>query len=229
MKFSVIALLAAASSVVAQTPGFDAITAPAQGQVLKGGSSFKFEWQPNKVAGTVTLTLIQGAAFNLLNKGPVLATGVHNLDGAWTWNPVANGQYAAYGLNISLDSDPSTYQLSNGFHISGSASTTQTSQVHTKTTTLTLAPGPSYSALMNTSTAVYSQHNVTSTPSYNTTVAKPTTTAYPTTSLPAETTASGPTSTSAPTQSSSPIPGAAAHMATSGLAMFGGLLLAFAL
>jgi hypothetical protein len=73
MKFSLVTLLAAAASVVAQTPGFDAITAPTPGQVLKAGSSFKIQWEPNKVAGTITITLIQGAASNLLEKGPVLA------------------------------------------------------------------------------------------------------------------------------------------------------------
>jgi hypothetical protein len=73
MKFSLVALLAAASSVVAQTPGFDVLTVPAQGQVLKTGSSFAIQWEPNKVTGTVSITLIQGAAFNLLQKGPVIA------------------------------------------------------------------------------------------------------------------------------------------------------------
>jgi hypothetical protein len=154
---------------------------------------------------------------------------VNNLDGAWTWDPVPSGQFAAYGFNITLDKNPSTYQLSNGFHISGTTSVSQTTQVHTRTTTLTLAPGPSYSALMNTTTAVYTQHNTTTTPSYNTTVAKPTTTGYPTTSVPVQTTPSGPGSTPTASQSGSPVPGAAAHMATGGLAMFGGLLLAFAL
>jgi len=237
MQFSIVSalLLAAASSVVAQGPTahFDVLTVPAQGQVIPGGSSFTVEWQPNNVDGTVTLTLIQGAAANLLEKGPVLASGINNLDGKFIWNPVPNGGYAAYGLNISLDSDPSTYQLSNGFHISSAATTTKSTTV-LQTTTVTLAPGPSYSAHTNTtSSAVWStKHNISSTASANATWTKPTTLATASSyTLPALTTPSVPSSAPSSSQSASapPTSGAAANMASGGLAMIGGLLLALAL
>jgi hypothetical protein len=141
---------------------------------------------------------------------------------------VPAADFKAYGLNISLDSDPSTYQLSNGFYIAGDESTSTTSKAHT-TSTVTLAPGPSYSALVNTTTSVWStSYKITPVASANTTTfVKPTATGYPTTVAAATTTPAG----SAPTQSAttSPVTGAAAHVATSGLAMIGGLLLAFAL
>jgi hypothetical protein len=74
MQFSVLAALVAASSVVAQTPHFNVITSPAQGETLKAGSAFEIVWSPSADhAGPITITLIEGPAFNLLNKGAVVA------------------------------------------------------------------------------------------------------------------------------------------------------------
>lgn len=77
MKFSVVAVLAAASSAVAQLPptaGFDAISKPTEGQVLTAGEPFEIEWMPNGLAGTVSIKLIQGAAANALMTGPTVAS-----------------------------------------------------------------------------------------------------------------------------------------------------------
>lgn len=76
MKFSVVSLLAAASSAVAQLPptaGFDAIVVPTAGQTLTPGGSLDITWQPNGVKGTITIHLLQGAASNLLEDGGVVA------------------------------------------------------------------------------------------------------------------------------------------------------------
>ena len=46
------------------------------------------------------------------------------------WNPVPGANFHANGFNLTLDKDPSIYQLSNGFYIAGEApasSSTKTS------------------------------------------------------------------------------------------------------
>ena len=67
------ALLALFSSVVAQTPGFDVISSPTAGQVIPAGSSFEIKWDPNGLAGFVSITLIEGPTAASLVKGPVIA------------------------------------------------------------------------------------------------------------------------------------------------------------
>jgi hypothetical protein len=144
---------------------------------------------------------------------------------------VPNSGFQAYGLNISLDSDPSTYQLSNGFYISA-AKSSSTTQKAEQTSTITLTPGPSYSAYVKTTTSApwTTKSNITHT-SANSTWAKPTTLTSQTSTAAAVTTAalsSTPVSSSSPS-SSSPVSGAVANVASGGLAMIGGLLLALAL
>ncbi|PSS27975.1 hypothetical protein M430DRAFT_15209 [Amorphotheca resinae ATCC 22711] len=249
------AVLALASSVVAQTPHFDVMSSPTQGQVIPAGSSFDIIWDPNSVPGTITITLIQGPASNALVKGPVIASGVDNSLGKFTWSPVPSGQFAAYGFNITSDSDPSTYQLSNGFHISGGSTPSPTPAAGGITTTVRLAPGPAYTPPPNTTTSsvVTTTHNATqtssavkavftssanvttTTPVANitlTTLTTPLVTATPVTAASPVTTPSE-SSPTTPASISTPTPkltsGAAANMASGGLAMIGGLVLAFAL
>jgi hypothetical protein len=162
----------------------------------------------------------------------MILAGLNNQDGKFTWASVPNSGFQAYGLNISLDSDPSTYQLSNGFYISG-AESSATSQKAEQTSTITLAPGPSYSAHVNTTTSApwTTKSNVTQTSVANSTWAQPTTLTSQTSTAAVVTTAalsSTPASSPSPS-TSAPASGAVANVASGGLAMIGGLLLALAL
>jgi len=244
MKFSVVAVLAAASSALAQTAGFDAISKPTEGQVLTAGEPFEIVWAPNGLAGTISIHLIQGTAANNLMMGPSVATGVNNLDGKYTWTQVPDAQYAAYGFNLTSDQDPAKYQLSFGFHIEGKSSSASSYPVQSYpvstsaasgyptskpapsyTSTITLSPGPSYSQYLTTSTPV-STYKPTYPASNSTWVAsstQPVGTGYPTSVAPVS--SSGPTSTpSSPVQ-----PGSATRFGASGLAAIAGLAMALAL
>lgn len=55
------ALLALASSVLAQTSGFDPITKPNKGEVIPAGSTFEIQWQASaNWTGPVTIGLLGG-------------------------------------------------------------------------------------------------------------------------------------------------------------------------
>jgi hypothetical protein len=127
MRYSYVsaAIMAFAPAVFAQVPGFDAISVPAQDQIVKVGDVLDIKWDPNSVAGTVKLQLLEGATPATLNYDPVvIATSVNNLDGHFAWTvPASVGSFAAYGIQITLDgSDDKTFQWSNHFKIQPAAS-----------------------------------------------------------------------------------------------------------
>ncbi|KAG8164592.1 hypothetical protein KVR01_004867 [Diaporthe batatas] len=126
MQFSIYAAtcLALVSRAFAQTEGFDAITAPTKDQTLTAGTTSTVTWEYNpQYAGTVTITLLQGATPETLQLGSAIATGIDNSAGSYSWSIASSlGAEATYGLKISLDSDPSTFQYSFPFHIASSGS-----------------------------------------------------------------------------------------------------------
>jgi hypothetical protein len=62
MKFSLAALLALSSTAFAQTPGFNVLTKPTQGEEVPAGSTYEIEWQPNaEYPGAITISLLGGA------------------------------------------------------------------------------------------------------------------------------------------------------------------------
>lgn len=71
-QFISAAILASISSVLAQTPGFDAISVPTNGQIVKVGGVLDIKWDPNHVAGTVTIKLLEGANPQSLTYDPVV-------------------------------------------------------------------------------------------------------------------------------------------------------------
>lgn len=76
MQFSFYAAtcLALVSRVFAQTEGFDAITAPTKDQTLTAGTTSTVVWDFNaQYAGTVTITLLQGATPETLQLGSAIA------------------------------------------------------------------------------------------------------------------------------------------------------------
>ncbi|QSZ35092.1 hypothetical protein DSL72_007956 [Monilinia vaccinii-corymbosi] len=113
------AILASIASVLAQTPGFDAISVPTEGQIVKVGGYLDIKWEPNKVNGTVTIKLLEGADPKSLAYDPVIiASSVNNLDGLYKWQiPASVGSFATYGIAIILESDPNTFQWSFPFKI----------------------------------------------------------------------------------------------------------------
>lgn len=74
-SFYAATFLALVSRVFAQTEGFDAITAPTKDQTLTAGSSSTVTWDYNaQYAGTVTITLLQGATPETLQLGSAIAS-----------------------------------------------------------------------------------------------------------------------------------------------------------
>lgn len=75
MRFTVsTAFLALASSVLAQTPGFDPITKPTKGEVIPAGSTFEIEWEAStNWTGPVTIGLLGGPDAGGLQPISVLA------------------------------------------------------------------------------------------------------------------------------------------------------------
>lgn len=249
MKFTIVSLLASASAVVAQLPptaGFDAITSPLPNQILTPGTAFEIVWQSAELEGTITIHLLQGPSPSLLQDGGVIASGVDNTLNKYLWTTVPEGEFDAYGFNITLDQNPLKYQLSNEFHIAkGSASHPTSAQsvagyptgqvsssayptgqasssayaTHTSIVTLVSNPAYTQSAPSTSSPCTTSTPVVAPTyPASNGTWVSPSATQYPTgTEAP-----TGPvtTPTSPPTQ------GAATRFGASGLAAFGAVLLA---
>lgn len=70
-QFVSIAILASISSVFAQTPGFDAISIPTNGQVVKVGDVLDITWAPTTF-GNVSIRLLEGATPATLNYDPVI-------------------------------------------------------------------------------------------------------------------------------------------------------------
>ncbi|KAF7877561.1 hypothetical protein EAF04_001236 [Stromatinia cepivora] len=122
-QFVSAAILASISSVFAQTAGFDAISVPTNGQVVKVGDVLDITWAPNAVSGTVTIKLLEGATPATLNYDPVVvATSINNLDGSYKWTvPASVGSFETYGIAIFLDSDVNTFQWSFPFKIQAAA------------------------------------------------------------------------------------------------------------
>ncbi|KAG0650663.1 hypothetical protein D0Z07_2535 [Hyphodiscus hymeniophilus] len=250
------AFVALISSVSAQTAGFDAISAPTQDQNIPAGSSFDIIWEPNGVTGTITIKLLQGATPSTLQVGPVVAASIDNTAGKYTYAVPSVSSFATYGFEIVLDSTASeaspTFQYSNPFHIVGGSSSASSSASASSsvtssgmTTTVHLSTGPSYTSTVTpTTTSVSSSSIIVSTTALNTTssVASTTTTLL----LPSSVSNSTTLSTAAASFTSSPTPSsnistssppaitiaanaAMSNIASGGMAMVVGILLALAL
>lgn len=254
MKFSLIAFLAAAaSSVVAQTdptPGFDVLTHPTLNEVLEAGSTYRIKWDHNNLAGTVTLEVLSGDSAGTLQADPEpLSKNIVNTVGFYDWSVPTEPLKKAYGLRITLNgSEGKTFQWSNPFTIKAAdvpnppkeTSSKASSSIKSRTTytTVSLAPGPAYSVVPTTYPAVPTTtpvpvYNVTLPSSYssNVTYVQPTSSkvsAAPT--YPVEPTGPAPTGGEAPPQTTPEVPiSGATSVGISGLALVGGLVLAFAL
>ncbi|CAG8974439.1 hypothetical protein HYALB_00004135 [Hymenoscyphus albidus] len=128
MRFSsaIVALVAFATSAIAQeaTAGFNPITVPSRDQTLPAGSSFDITWIPSGASSdaTISITLMQGETPSTLQLADVVAAGVPSAQGKYTWTVPASN-FKTYGFKLTLDSQPTTFQYSNPFHIAASEKT----------------------------------------------------------------------------------------------------------
>ncbi|OIW35161.1 hypothetical protein CONLIGDRAFT_43356 [Coniochaeta ligniaria NRRL 30616] len=149
MRFtSTAAILALASSVFAQTPGFDVISKPTKDEVIPAGSTYLIDWEPSSNwTGTVTIDLLGGpdqAGLQLLS---AIAKSVDSAAGEYSWVVDKTiGKLKTYGIRISLDSDPTIFQYSFPFAIqsnsSSSSSSSDSTAAPTSTSTAATSPPP---------------------------------------------------------------------------------------
>lgn len=66
--------LASTTAVLAQTAGFDVITAPARNEVIAAGSTFTITWTSSDPAGKISLVLLEGASNTTLQIGDTIAS-----------------------------------------------------------------------------------------------------------------------------------------------------------
>ncbi|KAB5580602.1 Ser-Thr-rich glycosyl-phosphatidyl-inositol-anchored membrane family-domain-containing protein [Coniochaeta sp. 2T2.1] len=228
MRFTLTtAVLALASSVFAQTPGFDVISKPTDGESVPAGSTYLIDWEPSTSNaswnGAVTIDLIGGAVQKDQKVLSTIAKGVPSSAGEYSWAVDASlGSLAVYGIRITLESDPTVFQYSFPFTIKATTSSSSSSSSGSNTS-------PSES-----STPSPSSTDVTTDSSETTTITTPSITSGPTgagnlstTGGPSRTHTTGTTGTSKPSPTGSTVdanPGAVVR--ASSFALFGGLALA---
>lgn len=139
MQFTITAILALAGSALAQTLGFNPLTAPTMNEVIPAGKPYAIKWTPQGGNGApVSLYAYAGESASTLQEISTIATGVEASLGRFEWNIDAaiGGKFKAYGIKIALASDKETYQWSNPFTISaaeGSSSALSSSSPATTT------------------------------------------------------------------------------------------------
>jgi hypothetical protein len=141
MRFSITALFAFATTVLAQTEGFNVITKPVKGEQVPAGSTYEIVWQPSAAhPGEITIGLLGGSSPQTLSVVDTIAKGVDGEDGSYSWSvPSSLGDLATYGIMITLESDASVFQYGFPFQIvaddSGSATSAEATATPTATAT----------------------------------------------------------------------------------------------
>ncbi|KAI5466201.1 Ser-Thr-rich glycosyl-phosphatidyl-inositol-anchored membrane family-domain-containing protein [Mariannaea sp. PMI_226] len=177
-KLSAAAVLAFVASTIAQTAGFDGVTAPAAWEKLPAGKTFKVQWDvpPAYKDKVVAISLIggetQGTQVPLLD----IASGIPNSAGQYDWAiPATLGDANVYGLVIKVANDPSIFQYSNPFKIEKSTAppkttggnqysvTTDAAPHVTKTVSLSSQAGYSVTVDVDTTVTVPCNETVSST------------------------------------------------------------------
>lgn len=126
MQFSLVKscllALAATTSVLAQTPGWNVITKPAMGEVVAAGETYTIVWQASTPDEPISLILMQGKTNTTLVLGETIAAGIDSGKGTYDWAvPATAGDHAVYGVMVKSDADPETFQYSNQFKIGAGA------------------------------------------------------------------------------------------------------------
>lgn len=156
MRFSAATLLAFASVVLAQTPGFNVITSPAKGEKVPAGKTYEIVWAPDaKNPGAITIELYGGAADNLLNLVQTLETGFDGSAGTYPWAVgSALGTEKVYGIKVILESNTTTWQWGNPFEITKGSSPSATATGSTSViVTSTVEPSSTSAKVSSTITS----------------------------------------------------------------------------
>ncbi|KAH8675806.1 Ser-Thr-rich glycosyl-phosphatidyl-inositol-anchored membrane family-domain-containing protein [Xylariales sp. PMI_506] len=235
MRFTAIsaaaALAFAASALADTTAGFDAITAPGDGDSVPAGESYTIKWEPGTyTTGTVTISLIGGADSAHLNTVETIATDVESSAGSYVWAVESTlGDLATYGIQITLDSNTTIYQYSFPFPITGgsdsgsSSSSSGSSSVASSTSVSSDSSAATYSASTTasgkTSTTASTLATVTTTSAGSTTAGSSGAAGTTITSTKSASATASKT-TSATTTAAT---GAAPRVAAGYMALFGGL------
>ncbi|KFY64050.1 hypothetical protein V496_03513 [Pseudogymnoascus sp. VKM F-4515 (FW-2607)] len=112
--------LATTTSVLAQIPGFNVLTAPASNEVLQAGEKFTIKWTPSDPPAPITLLLMQGKnAQGLEIAAEPIAKSIDSGLGKFEWSVPSSAPFAAYGILLQLDSNTEQFQYSNPFTIAG--------------------------------------------------------------------------------------------------------------
>jgi hypothetical protein len=179
------AIMALASMVSAQTPGFDAIIKPDNGEKVPAGTTYTIKWTAAPTyTGKVTLGLIGGQTQG--TQTPLYTIGsADNAAGQLDWKvDCAYSGLPFYGLTITAATDSTIFQYSNPFQIvdsdacsksTGSTSSTSSAASGTVTATLSSVYGQSTTTVTNatvTTTSCPTSAYPTSTvaPNYNNTM-----------------------------------------------------------
>jgi hypothetical protein len=182
MRFSIAATLAFATSVVAQTAGFNVMTKPTQGEEVPAGSTYEIVWQHGaEHPGPVTIELIGGPTQPEQIILKTLVSGYDASAESYSWSVDSDlGDLAVYGLKLSLDSDPTIFQYSFPFRIESddeSGEDTTSSEVETstksstKTATVTSATTTTFSVPSSTLVSSTTVHgNLSTTAGHQTTI-----------------------------------------------------------
>jgi hypothetical protein len=169
MRFSITALFAFATTVLAQTEGFNVITKPVKGEQVPAGSTYEIVWQPSAAhPGEITIGLLGGASPQTLSVVDTIAKGVDGEDGSYSWSvPSSLGDLETYGIMITLESDASVFQYGFPFQIvadeSGSSSSAEVTATATPTATATDDDSETSTSSTKASTKTASTKSVTST------------------------------------------------------------------
>lgn len=221
MKFSIAAIFAAASAVMAYTtpvgePDTDKnpITKPGLQELVPAGKPYTITWTPSRPeVQTVTLVLLRGPSNNIKFHS-VIAEKTAN-SGTFVWTPSTDleDDVTHYGIQLIQDVD-GKYQYSTQFGVSNKNPTKSTT---TATTNSTVSSTTSSTATSSTSTKL----TTTSKPATNSTLTTSTlTTSSATTLISATVTPSGngtlPVTTGTLRPSSSPSPTANPNSSAAG-------------
>jgi len=113
--------LAFVASVTAQVPGFAAMSAPAQDEQVPAGSTYTIKWEAGQYTGNVIISLLGGETPGTLEADSVIASSVRITDQSYNWNVDCKlGDKTTYGIQITSEADPATFQYSFPFHIDNS-------------------------------------------------------------------------------------------------------------
>ncbi|KAM7224555.1 Ser-Thr-rich glycosyl-phosphatidyl-inositol-anchored membrane family domain containing protein [Rhypophila decipiens] len=224
MRYSVAALLALASSVLAQIEGFDVMTQPGENEVIPAGETYEIVWAPDADYADKPVSIILIGGPTQLNQSVIetLAKGIPSDAGSFTWKVDDSlGKDKVYGLQIILEEDPKIFQYSFPFAITPDeghgdhSSAAPSSTPSTKTKSLTAKPSDYPTATPSASSSFSSVYL----PSNASSIITPSGTPTPTGS------GSGVPSSTA-TSSTTAQTAAATAFAANGLAVIGGFAMA---